>query len=192
MATSLLIIRHAETALNASSVIQFPDTPLSTRGRWQAERLAARLGRSGVTHVVSSDYRRAHETAQRICDLTKAKLVLDQELRERNLGELRGRAYADVRDRVFAREFAPRTGESWPVFHQRIDMLWERIQRIGQTVDGVLALVTHGFVCQALATRHLTLTPHPKQLRFPNASVTIVGPEPPWPVQVLGCDTHLQ
>lgn len=190
--TNILLIRHAETALNASRIIQFPDTPLSIRGRWQAERLAARLGRTGVAHVVSSDYRRAHETARAVCDATDAELTLDPQLRERHLGELRGRTYAEVKDQVFADHVSPRTGESWPVFHQRIDMLWERIQEIGRTVDGPLALITHGFVCQAMATRHFTLASRPDPLRFPNASVTIVDPEYPWPVQVLGCDTHLQ
>lgn len=189
---SILLIRHAETALNASRVIQFPDTPLSSRGRWQAERLAARLRQSGVTHVVSSDYRRAKETAERICETTQATMALDEQLRERHLGELRGRPYSEVRDQVFAEDFAPETGETWTAFNRRIDLFWQRVETLGAAVDGGMALVTHGLVCGAIVRRHLSLADRQEPLRFPNTSVTIVDPEPPWPVRVFACDTHLQ
>ena len=189
--TSILLIRHAETALNASRVIQFPDTPLSTRGQWQAERLAARLSRSGVAHILSSDYRRAQETAQQICQTTKASLMLEPQLRERHLGELRGMAYADVRDKVFADDFVPEAGETWAAFERRVDRLWDHIQRVGAAVDGELAVVTHGLVCRSIVGRHLTLHTSPDPLRFPNASVTTVDPEHPWSIREFASDSHL-
>ncbi|MEE8129226.1 MAG: histidine phosphatase family protein [Vicinamibacterales bacterium] len=189
--TAIYLIRHAETTLNASRVVQFPDTPLNRRGRWQADRLAARLHGDGVTHVVSSDYVRARATAERISAVTKATLSLDAQLRERDLGDLRGRPYAEVREQVWGEGFDPPRGETWETFTRRVDAIWRRVAQLEQKIEGALALVTHGLVCRALASRHLTLGEHARPLQFPNASVTVITAAPPWRVEVLASDTHL-
>ena len=46
---TILLIRHGETALNVSRVLQPADTPLGTRGIAQAEALGARLVSMNVT-----------------------------------------------------------------------------------------------------------------------------------------------
>lgn len=190
--TAIYLIRHAETALNASRVVQFPDTPLNHRGQWQADRLATRLLSDGVTHVASSDLVRARATAERIRDATQAPLHLDERLRERDLGDLRGRPYAEVRGQVFGEGFDPPRGETWDTFTQRVDLVWGWVEQFVHSLEGVLALVTHGLVCQALARRHLAVGEHPHPLRFPNATVTIIKASPPWRVEVLASDTHLR
>lgn len=191
-ASTIYLIRHAETALNAARVVQLPDTPLSDRGLWQARRLGKRLQQDGLTHVVSSDYPRARVTAEHVRDATRATLTLDPRLRERNLGELRGRPYSEVRDQVFADDFEPDSGESWTAFHTRVDAVWASLRTRMAALDGSLAIVTHGLVCRALVRRHLTLgDDHDGPIGFPNASVTIAGAEPPWRVRELASDTHL-
>ena len=188
---AIYLIRHAETTMNASRVVQFPDTPLNRRGRWQADRLAARLHGDGVTHVVSSDYVRARATAERISAVTKATLSLDAQLRERDLGDLRGRPYAEVHEQVWGEGFDPPRGETWEMFNHRVDAVWRWVVQFEQKIEGAVALVTHGLVCQALASRHLTLGEHARPLQFPNVSVTVITAAPPWRVEVLASDTHL-
>ena len=61
----LFLIRHGETEGNALRILQHPDIPLSSRGIAQAERLARRLAREGITRIVSSDYARAMTTAEK-------------------------------------------------------------------------------------------------------------------------------
>src|SRR5262249_50768478 len=107
VAMSILLIRHGETASNASRVLQTPHIPLSPNGIAQADRLAQRLAGLGVAGIVSSDYARARMTAERIAAATGAKVELWPELRERNFGTLRGRAYADLGFDPFAPEYAP-------------------------------------------------------------------------------------
>ena len=114
VASPIYLVRHAETTLNAACVVQYPDTPLSSHGQWQALRLAAHLHRLGITHVVSSDYTRARATATTICDASKAALTVDPILRERHLGELRGRPYSEVRDQVFSEHVDPPTERPGP------------------------------------------------------------------------------
>ena len=94
----ILIIRHGETVLNAARVIQHPDTPLSVRGLEQAERLGRHLASRYIDLVIASDYLRARTTAEHVSKHACAPLEINTDLRERNFGDLRGTAYADLGD----------------------------------------------------------------------------------------------
>ncbi|PYM16604.1 MAG: histidine phosphatase family protein, partial [Candidatus Rokuibacteriota bacterium] len=87
----IYLIRHGETTGNASRVVQLPGDSLSPRGVEQAERLADRLERAGVAHIVSSDFARAATTAECLRRTTSAPLSFEPLLQERNFGDLRGR-----------------------------------------------------------------------------------------------------
>lgn len=93
----LWLARHGETDWNAEGRIQgHCDIPLNARGRGQALELASELVGSGAALVVSSDLRRAAETAEVIAARLSLPLELTDRLRERNLGELQGRTAADI------------------------------------------------------------------------------------------------
>jgi broad specificity phosphatase PhoE len=190
---SLFLIRHGETVGNASRTVQLPDSPLSARGLVQAERLAQRLAAAGIAHIVSSDFARTRSTAEALRRLTGAPLTFEPLLQERNFGDLRGTPYAELGLDMFAPDYAPPSGESWPVFHARVDRAWARVQVLAATTDGNLAVVTHGLVCRSLAERHLRL---PAGLvapeRWENTSLTIVDCPAPWPVRLLNCVAHLE
>jgi probable phosphoglycerate mutase len=191
--TRLFLIRHGETEGNALRILQHPHIPLSPRGIGQAERLARRLAREGIVHIVSSDYARAMTTAEHVQRATGAPLAIEPLLRERNFGDLRGRPYAELDFDPFAPDYAPPNGESWPAFHARVDRAWARMQELAAaTTGGNLAVVTHGLVCRSLAARHLALADGelvPE--RWENTSVTIVDCPAPWRVRLLNCVAHL-
>ena len=90
---SLLIIRHGETPLNVTRVLQPADTPLSANGQAQAEALALRLKNAGLAAILSSDLPRALQTAQAIGRACGLPVLTTALLHERNFGDLRGRAY---------------------------------------------------------------------------------------------------
>ena len=188
----IFLIRHGETAGNAARIVQLPDIPLSPRGVAQAERLARRLAREGVAQILSSDLPRARQTAEAVQRATGAPLVFEPLLHERNFGDIRGIAYADLGLDMFAPGYAPPNGETWPVFHARVDRAWERVQALAAATDGNLAVVTHGLVCRSLASRHLGL-PEGAVVpeRWENASVTVVQCPAPWRVTLLNCVAHL-
>jgi probable phosphoglycerate mutase len=190
---SIFLIRHGETIGNASRVVQHPEDPLSPRGIAQAEALARRLADEGVTTILSSDYARARGTAERLQQRTGAPLVFEPLLQERNFGDLRGTPYSEIGFDMFGLDYAPPNGESWPVFHARVDRAWARIlQHLAATTGGPLAVVTHGLVCRSLAARHLTLPDGavvPE--RWENTSLTIIEPPAPWRVGLLNCIAHL-
>ncbi len=187
----IFLMRHGETAGNAARIVQHPDIPLSPRGLAQAERLARRLAREGIARILSSDLARARQTAECVQRATGARLAFEPLLHERNFGDIRGTAYADLGFDIFAPDYVPPNGESWPVFHARVDRAWERVQALA-AADGSLAVVTHGLVCRSLAARHLRL---PEGMivpeRWENASVTMVECPAPWRVTLLNCVAHL-
>jgi probable phosphoglycerate mutase len=91
------LIRHAESTWNAERRWQGQsDPPLSPRGREQAAALAARLVALGLHAIVSSDLRRAAETASIVAARLGLALVLDPRLREHDVGAWGGLTEAEV------------------------------------------------------------------------------------------------
>ena len=189
---AIFLIRHGETLGNATRTVQHPDIGLSPRGLEQAERLATRLEREGITAILASDYTRAAQTAAQLGRVTGVAVRHEPLLRERNFGDIRGTPYADLGFDMFAPDYAPPNGETWEVFHARVDRAWE-VVRAAVGPDAVhLAVVTHGLVCRSLAARHLLL-PEGAVVpeRWENTAVTVVDVPAPWRVRRLNCIAHL-
>jgi len=188
----IYLIRHGQTAGNAQRVVQPPDTPLSAHGARQAERLGARLADAGLTRIISSDYPRARQTAAALDPDGTIRPEVSPLLRERDLGQLRGRPYAEVEHQFYGPDHDPPDGETWIQFRARVAKAWEHIRDSRGTGSTKLAVVTHGLVCRALAEFHLG---HPPDTAlpdwFPNASVSHIDPAPPWTLRLSGCISHL-
>jgi 2,3-bisphosphoglycerate-dependent phosphoglycerate mutase len=188
----IFLIRHGETVGNAARIVQLPDSPLSLRGIAQAERLARRLAGEGVARILASDLARAKTTAHILQRATGAPLTFEPLLHERNFGDIRGTSYAELGFDMFEPDYAPPNGETWPVFHERVDRAWERVQALAAATEGNLAVVTHGLVCRSLAARHLVLRDGATvPERWENTSVTVIECPAPWRVRLLNCAAHL-
>lgn len=188
---AVYLIRHGETASNASRVVQTPDTPLSAHGLRQADRLAARLAGSGVARILTSDLPRAAMTAERLAAATGAPVVVDALLRERDFGDVRGTRYSELPADIFAPGYVPPAGESWEVFDARVDDAWALVERTAAATAGHLAVVTHGLVCHSIARRRVELPPGAAlPARWENTALTVVE-GPPWRVRLLACAAHL-
>jgi broad specificity phosphatase PhoE len=184
------LVRHAETVFNATRVVQPADTPLSERGRAQAERLAARLATAGIRAIRTSDLPRALMTAETIRRHTGAALEIDPDLAERNYGAIRGTPYAELREDIFGPDYVPPGGETWEEFHARVDRAWARILAAAAGTDG-LAVVTHGLVCWSIVSRHVTRGSEAcTSMRFGNTSLTVLD-GPPWRAGLVDCTAHL-
>ena len=190
---AIFTIRHGETPGNAARVLQLPDTPLSERGTAQAEQLARRLADQPIGRILASDYTRAAKTAEALEAATGALLVHVPLLQERNFGELRGTAYADLGFDPFAAGYEPPGGESWEIFHERVARAWGVIRSAAAETPGHLAVVTHGLVCFSLAANHFRLPRgDAPPMRFGNTSLTVIDGHAPWTVRRLNCTAHLE
>jgi broad specificity phosphatase PhoE len=94
---SLLLIRHAESSWNAAGRWQgHGDPPLSDRGRAQTNALARELARETIDVLVSSDLRRAAETAAILGEARGLRPELNPRLRELDLGDWEGLTRAQI------------------------------------------------------------------------------------------------
>jgi len=190
---SIFLVRHAETESNATRRVQTPEVPLNTRGIEQSERLAERLSSEPLGLILASDYERAAHTARSIHQASGTPLEYEPALRERHYGEVRGLAYSEIAADIFALDYVPPGGESWPQFLARVARAWAAVTQRAQMLEQPVVVVTHGLVCRALGLHHLQLDPGavPAARGFANSSLTIVDSAPPHRVSLLNCCAHL-
>ncbi|MFI5198335.1 MAG: histidine phosphatase family protein [Thermoanaerobaculia bacterium] len=158
------IARHGESEGNFAGSLQGSrvDTPLSARGRGQAECLAARLAGEAIDAVWASTMIRARETAAIVAAPLGLGVSLDADLVEFDWGVWSGRPYdgaiekevSGVRRRWRAGEadLSPSGGESPARVAVRADRFLARLRASGARAPLVVA---HGRFNRILMTRLL-------------------------------------
>ena len=207
---AILLVRHGETLGNRNRVVQTPDTELSEHGLAQAARLARRLESSPIAEIWTSPQARARMTAAAIERATGLAAREHVDLEERSFGAIRGTPYAELGFDLMAPEYDPPEGESWSVFHERVDRIWARVEQrwIEQYANKHeprhLVVVSHGLVCRSLIERRLlpdqALDDHRDEggrLHLRNTALTIIEPRVvderiiEYGVPLVGCVAHL-
>jgi broad specificity phosphatase PhoE len=97
LTTHVIIIRHGQSQGNAQGRFGgHTDTPLSARGRKQAEATARALAAEKLDAIYSSDLPRAIETASPLARLTGAPLITTDAFRERSVGVMEGLTFEEA------------------------------------------------------------------------------------------------
>src|SRR5215510_9095454 len=104
----LYFIRHAENPANVDCVMSYKvvDHPLNERGEQQAAALGRWFLDRALAAVYTSPLRRARQTAEEVAGATGAPVIVREELRELDVGDLDGRGDAEswaIHDGVIAR-----------------------------------------------------------------------------------------
>ena len=152
------LIRHAESSWNALGRWQgWSDPGLSARGREQADQLARELAGTRLDAIVTSDLRRARETASIVAAALRVELSVDPRLRERDIGSWTGLTTPEIAGRwpdALARlrerdpELRPGGGESVREVQARLRACLDELA--ARPDPARIALVTHGGVIRAL------------------------------------------
>ena len=162
MVTRVLLIRHGQSQGNAEGRFGgHTATPLSARGRRQAEATARALASESFSAIYSSDLPRAIETAMPLARLTGLEVTRTEAFRERSVGVMEGltfeeaaalhpEQYAALLRRDF--EHVLSGGES---YRQMLDRASRELDRaIEQHSGGRIAVFSHtGTIC--ILTLHL-------------------------------------
>ncbi|MGE0312501.1 MAG: histidine phosphatase family protein [Lautropia sp.] len=189
---SIILVRHGETALNASRTLQHPDTPLGPRGLAQAEAVARRLAGEPIDEILVSDHLRAAQTAHAIARAVGAPVRVSPLLHERSFGALRGRRYDELGFDPMAPDFCPPDGESWPVFEARVALAFAEIVARRAALARALVVVSHGLVIGRMLRHHLRLAAGAAPpMHLGNTAVTIFDADPPHLASLVGCIAHL-
>lgn len=193
--TTLLLIRHGETAWNAEHRIQGRlDVPLSTTGVWQSGRLAERLASEQIDAIISSDLARAWMTGLPLADARGLSMLPEPRLRERMFGIFEGKTLEDIAAE-HPEEFAAWRardadwripgGESAAEFIGRV---LEAMQEIAEKHAGrMVAVVTHGGVLDVIYRNARTLAwDAPREHLMLNASINRLRAQPnPLRLQII-------
>jgi broad specificity phosphatase PhoE len=95
--TRVLLIRHGQSEGNAEGRFGgHTATPLSARGRLQAEATAQALSSENFTAIYSSDLLRAVETAMPLARLTGLDVEQTDAFRERSVGVMEGLTFEEA------------------------------------------------------------------------------------------------
>ena len=139
--TDILIARHGETDWNREGRWQgWADPPLNDTGRAQARELAEELRQLPFDAVYSSDLKRAHETALIVAEPHGVPVVVDQGLREIDIGSWSGLTRSEIHERF--PDGARPDGES---HEQHFARTREAVLRIARANDGKrILIVGHG------------------------------------------------
>jgi 2,3-bisphosphoglycerate-dependent phosphoglycerate mutase len=154
--THVVIIRHGQSQGNAEGRFGgHTDTPLSPRGRRQANATAKALASEKFDAIYSSDLPRAIETASPLAQLTGVSLETTDALRERSVGVMEGLTFEEAAEQhpeqyqaLLRRDFEHVLlgGES---YRQTLDRASRKLdEAIEQHRGGRIALFAHtGTIC---------------------------------------------
>ena len=150
------LLRHGETewSLNGRHT-GVTDIPLTENGRKLARQLRPILAREKFVMVLTSPLQRARDT----CELAGLGTLasVDRDLMEWNYGEYEGLTTDQIRQ----------TRPDWSVFSDgcpggesplQVSVRADRIISRARTVDGNVALFSHGHILRVLAARWINLS----------------------------------
>jgi probable phosphoglycerate mutase len=154
----LVMLRHGQTEYNAGSRMQGQlDTELSDLGRDQAIAAAEVLAKRQPLVIVSSDLRRALDTALALGDRSGMPVLVDTRLRETHLGDWQGMTHLEVDAAAPGARLAWRDDAGWAPHggESRVDVAARSMPLMAELVtqqtewgvddpDRPVVLVAHG------------------------------------------------
>ena len=171
----LVLLRHGQTEWNAGSRMQGQiDTDLTDLGRSQAIAAAEVLAKRQPLLIVSSDLRRAYDTAAALGERTGQPIGVDIRLRETHLGDWQGLNHLEVDVMAPGARLAWRDDARWAPHggESRVDVAARSLPLVtellvgqaewGSETDGAdadrpVVLVAHGGLIAALTAAVLDL-----------------------------------
>ena len=174
-------LRHGETTWNAAGQTQGQlNSPLSDKGKQQAEEAAVALQNEPIERIIASPLDRALHTAQAVARVQGIEVETDPDLMECHLGDHQGKPHGPFLPAYFRGEHEPPNGETFPEFCKRT---WGAMQRAVALGPNTL-IVAHGGLW--IAAREF-VSVDPDLRRMPNALPLHVTPTAEhWDHRVIG------
>ena len=174
--TTFYFVRHGESEGNAARIFTGQtDSPLTERGREQAATVAEELAKVKFDRIVSSDLRRARDTALVIAKPHGIPVEIVGELREIDVGDRTGTAFDETRGLP---NWSDDGFVSWPG-GETLDQVLARtlgaIERLTRESPGKTILVVgHGGVNRILLSHFLGILPKLDRSPGGNTNISVV------------------
>ncbi len=164
--TRLYLVRHGETELNKKGCYYgWTDCELTQNGVEQAELLHQSFQKIKLDVTISSDLKRAVNTASIVCDGKDIEILKDTRLRELNFGAWEGKHYTEIMQQykenweAWTRDWqnaAPIQGESFTEMCQKVCQCIDEL--IARYRDKEVLIVTHQGVLRIIITYLLNIS----------------------------------
>ena len=159
MSTRVLLIRHGQSLGNAEGRFGgHSPTPLSERGRAEAEATARALASEDITAIYSSDLLRTVETAKPLAHATGLEIRRTTAFRERSVGNMEGLTFEEAAA-TYPEEYAALLrrdfehvllgGESYRQLLDRASVALD--EALAQHKGGTIAIFSHTGTISTLA-----------------------------------------
>jgi broad specificity phosphatase PhoE len=174
--TTFYFVRHGESEGNAAHVFTGQtDSPLTARGRRQAETVSEELAKVAFDRIVASDLSRTRDTALVIARPRGIPVELVPELREIDVGDQTGKSFDETRG-------LPNWNDdgfvSWPggeTLDQVLARTRRAIERLTRESPGkTILIVGHGGVNRILLSYFLGILPKLDRTPGGNTSISVV------------------
>lgn len=180
-----IMVRHGESEGNRDRRFTITtDTPLTDRGRQQAQRAGRRITQLFRPEViVSSPFVRARQTSAIIAEELRLPIEVVHDLHERDLGCLKGQSYDALREMVRTDPgydatngwaWRPEGGESYEDVRQRVMVAIEELRK--RYAGREIVVVSHGGVMLSVWA-HIAGAWHGAHLP-PNCGIVLVEHDP--------------
>lgn len=156
MSTRILFVRHGQSEGNAEGRFGgHSATPLSARGRAQAEATARALAGERVTAIYSSDLLRAVETAEPLARELSLEIGRSEAFRERGVGAMEGLTFQEAAEK-FPEDYAALLRRDFDVVLTGGESYRQMLDRSARALDaaveanrgGTLTIFSHtGTLC---------------------------------------------
>jgi broad specificity phosphatase PhoE len=170
------LVRHGESEANAAHRFAGrTDSPLTERGRQQAEAVAEALAKVHFDRIVSSPLSRCRDTALVIARRHQLPLDLEPDLAEIDVGEKTGLPFDEVKGLP---EWRDDDFVAWPR-GETLDQVLSRAHRVitriaAENAGQRVLVVGHGGVTRILMSHFLGLLPRLDRGLATNTNVSVV------------------
>lgn len=159
---TIYFVRHGQSIDNASPVFQSVNSPLSEKGKQQAENIAERLSHIDFDTLIASPVQRAKETAETVAHKTNKEIIFSDLFVERiKPTEIDGKPWTDEAATKVWREWEETLitpglkvsdGENYDDIITRAD---EALIYLEKRSESKVAVVTHGYFLRTIVLRVL-------------------------------------
>ena len=174
--TTFFFVRHGESEANAAHRFSGrQDSPLTERGRRQAEVVAAALDDVPFDRIVATPLSRSLDTALVIGRRRKMPVEVARELIEIDVGDRTGATFDEVRGLP---DWKDDGFVEWPngeTLEQVLERALGGVRRIArETADGTVLVIGHGGVTRILVSHFLGILPKLDRSPATNTNVTVI------------------
>jgi len=175
-ATTFYFVRHGESEANAARRFAGrSDSPLTAKGRRQADAVADELETVPFDRVVSSDLSRTRDTAEVIAKRHGVPVEVVPALREIDVGEHTGKPFDEVAGLPEWRDDGFVTWPGGETLEQVLSRTLGAIDRLARENPGkTICVVGHGGVNRILLSHFLGILPKLDRSPATNTSISVV------------------